>query len=641
MVRHTPGPVWHKARDHLRGSAHYGNVDGRGKSFRDNSPFEWSTAFNMIKHDQFMFATGDCKKWLIASTTAVRGKTMQRHGVDYTTKQRKIALSSRLPTRKSAATWYHRKGPKWRPVVSLEDLKEPGKNKGGVLYAENLYPFDTLAITQHAGANVYIRDSTKVDRCLTVCGGGWMLMRHTPATIGGVPVWHRATDNLAGKDVYGNYQDWGAASEYQWSRKWNHIMYTDLLFATGDCFRWLVTTKEAVGIDEKPFGEGKRRIIGSSVFPEESTRAVWKYGAEASGKPKKEDPWIGISDYDVAKNEGTLLYGEGEKRGWEGGQVLAHHLGANVYIRPADQCLLLDRGGWLLVRHKPRGADWFEQTDRLNGHETRSSTRTDRYHNSGFPWSIRWNHISFDEFLFATGDCSKWLIAKKSEVTGEFYGGARGPKERVVSMSSLNKKEHKVAWWNRRLNKEDPKIYLQDGDEDSLLYSEDGENQRVSASNPVGALGANVYIRRSAFIPADPLEMWELTQGRRRRAPVKHKKAKTGDPKKDAAEDFDKKPNPPINPRFPMRAWRIDLADEEVASFTISKRKESQCSFGIGILDKTPPTLSPTINPAHTTSAPSDNPLGAAAALMGGAPGGVGGARLLPLVMLVATALVV
>ena len=58
LVRRVPsGNKWHKAKDQLRGTEVYGKPCG------PTSNKEWSVKFDNIKFNQFLFATGDQKKW--------------------------------------------------------------------------------------------------------------------------------------------------------------------------------------------------------------------------------------------------------------------------------------------------------------------------------------------------------------------------------------------------------------------------------------------------------------------------------------------------------------------------------------------------------------------------------------------------
>ena len=67
-MRHVPaGNQWHSATDQLKGTSVYGKPCGA------TCNKEWSVKFDNIKFDQFLFATGDEKKWLIADKHAVVG----------------------------------------------------------------------------------------------------------------------------------------------------------------------------------------------------------------------------------------------------------------------------------------------------------------------------------------------------------------------------------------------------------------------------------------------------------------------------------------------------------------------------------------------------------------------------------------
>ena len=40
-----------------------------------------------------------------------------------------------------------------------------------------------------------------------------------------------------------------------------------------------------------------------------------------------------------------------------------------------------------------------------------------RYNNGQYlGWSLKYDELEFDEFLFSTGDCTHWMVMKKSEV---------------------------------------------------------------------------------------------------------------------------------------------------------------------------------------------------------------------------------
>ena len=86
-------------------------------------------------------------------------------------------------------------------------------------------------------------------------------------------------------------------------------------------------------------------------------------------------------------------------------------------------------------------------------------------------FSIAFSSITFDEFLFASGDCTKWLVATKSAVIGENYENAY----RTVSHSSTSSTAYSARWFNRG-SPEDPWVSLGDHYSDintaNIVYGE-------------------------------------------------------------------------------------------------------------------------------------------------------------------------
>lgn len=182
-----------------------------------------------------------------------------------------------------------------------------------------------------------------------------------------------------------------------------------------------------------------------------------------------------------------------------------------VYVQ-CGQSLAVAGGGWTLVRHVPGNAfprAWHPATDQLNGTATYGVSTDD-----SAAWSVDFETAvnGWDEFLFATGDCTKWLAATKEAVLGgpippDPYGFAKRP----VLKSSLSSAPHTVQWGFRSTPGpfEDPLISLfdytpTDPIPDSpkncvILHIEDGwartgveDRQCVLRQND----GANVYIRK-------------------------------------------------------------------------------------------------------------------------------------------------
>jgi len=148
--------------------------------------------------------------------------------------------------------------------------------------------------------------------------------------------------------------------------------------------------------------------------------------------------------------------------------------------------------GWKLVRHVPPGTMWHKATDQLRG--------TDKYGdpNGHSEFSVKFIHEIFHEFLFSTGDCSKWLIAKKKEVIGDdgnlFYANA----ERQILKSSKSNIPYKAKWYRRRGAREDPWISIIDHFDaistQNIVYGE--ANFGHAHANILSSHdGANVFIR--------------------------------------------------------------------------------------------------------------------------------------------------
>lgn len=102
------------------------------------------------------------------------------------------------------------------------------------------------------------------------------------------------------------------------------------------------------------------------------------------------------------------------------------------------------------------------------------------------------------EFLFITGDSSRWLIASHFQVKGENYGNnVEGPSYRTVTASSENPTPHQLLWYNRAAAPEDPWISLEDHDEsarkNTMMFAENGNSKHHLAS--INNDGMYVYTR--------------------------------------------------------------------------------------------------------------------------------------------------
>ena len=146
-----------------------------------------------------------------------------------------------------------------------------------------------------------------------------------------------------------------------------------------------------------------------------------------------------------------------------------------------------DTGGWILVRHLPPGNTWHPATDRLQGTETYGTP------GGASAWSVPFG--DFNEFLFASGDKSMWLITTRTAAIGEYYENA----PRDVLKSSISATPYQARWYHRTRS-EDPWISLTDHSASvtngQLLY---GGNSYGGghASFIAGQGGMNVFVRNS------------------------------------------------------------------------------------------------------------------------------------------------
>ncbi|KAG1654438.1 hypothetical protein FOA52_008698 [Chlamydomonas sp. UWO 241] len=163
LVRHLPidSTYWHETNDDLQGTwSAYGSPSANISAARWG--VEWNTNF-----DQFLFATGSCKHWLIATPAAVgtsymNGTTLVQP-ITYVPNDgaRSIVKSSASLDGLDSALWYKRSSAE-DPWISVEDHgDQPGSETPLVVYGENSFSnnvnkdLDLLPL----GANVYIRNT--------------------------------------------------------------------------------------------------------------------------------------------------------------------------------------------------------------------------------------------------------------------------------------------------------------------------------------------------------------------------------------------------------------------------------------------------------------------------------------------------
>jgi hypothetical protein len=136
----------------------------------------------------------------------------------------------------------------------------------------------------------------------------------------------------------------------------------------------------------------------------------------------------------------------------------------------------LVRNGWRLVRHCPAGDQWHHASDHLRGTAEYGDAAGGDHPNAP-QWSVKFCEDVFDEFLFATGDGSKWIVVDKAEVEvtpayllpvaaaggkAKFQGMAEMTQPCVVSSSSANAAPYAVGLLHRADHPSEPWIALTD-----------------------------------------------------------------------------------------------------------------------------------------------------------------------------------
>jgi len=313
--------------------------------------------------------------------------------------------------------------------------------------------------------------------------GDWTVVRHAPPG----NQWHGANDRLGGTSVYGDPAG-GAHSQSEWSIAFNVEDVHTFLFATGDCEKWLVASKDAV-IGEY-YANQPRQIMESSTS-EHPYMAAWYNRATAV-----EDPWISLGDHFASIADGSILYGENHFGHAHAERVLPVHEGANVFVElwsSPCEAAVQGAGGWTLVRHAPPGNQWHGATDRLGGTAVYGDPAGGAH--SAAEWSAAFNVDDVSTFMFATGDCEKWLVASKDAVIGEYYAN----QPRQIMRSSTSEHPYTATWYNREAQVEDPWISLgdhhgsiQDG---SILYGENHFGHAHAALVLPVHNGANVFVK--------------------------------------------------------------------------------------------------------------------------------------------------
>ena len=164
--------------------------------------------------------------------------------------------------------------------------------------------------------------------------------------------------------------------------------------------------------------------------------------------------------------------------------------------QPQPECAQLHGGGWIRVRHVPAGNTWHPATDSLAGTEVYGTESFD-----SAPWSVDFESkvAGYNEFLFATGDCTKWLAATTDAVIGSNYDLSV---TREILASSDIPSPYSAKWYNRADIPEDPWVSIIDHGPaigaGKILYGEASYGSSHAANILPSSGGADVYVRVSS-----------------------------------------------------------------------------------------------------------------------------------------------
>ncbi|CAE7229961.1 unnamed protein product, partial [Symbiodinium necroappetens] len=279
----------------------------------------------------------------------------------------------------------------------------------------------------------------------------------------------------------------------EFARGYDATDFDQFLFATGDCQKWMIMEKTEV-LDNYGYANQSRRILKSHTSSVPYSARMYR-GSDAYNDPLfgfgNQDPnpafetvYIHGDPFPVAvkpRPGATTLYSEEMSNGaaFQVPSALSHH-GLNVFIRTgryglhsskskaetdATTCNSNDVGhGWILVRRTESGR--FSANDDLAG---TAEYGTPHQNPQGSAFSRRFDTMSFDEFLFATGTCQKWMIMKKSQVQGRYTNAKRG-----ILKSHVQGQPYAARMYNRgAIVPADPLLSFEDHNSnwDTVLYA--------------------------------------------------------------------------------------------------------------------------------------------------------------------------
>jgi hypothetical protein len=249
-----------------------------------------------VDFTHFLFATGDCRVWIVTTRLAVQGffgtRKNVRSIVESATSTVESAYTSSTERSNYTAEWVREESDTTTPHISVTSDRTL---EGDLLYAGGSWEDVYSVVSLYGGANVFIKtDASRPEvqwrsTCPHSIGPGttsWTWVRHTAVK----SEWHLATDQLLGRDVYGSQGTAGTLNWRAWSESFENTDFTHFLFMSGDCTKWLVARRDIVqgfySVDiatvdgAQVYVNGQDREVHSSSSP--SDAANWSCASNAT-----------------------------------------------------------------------------------------------------------------------------------------------------------------------------------------------------------------------------------------------------------------------------------------------------------------------------------------------------------------------
>ena len=175
-------------------------------------------------------------------------------------------------------------------------------------------------------------------------------------------------------------------------------------------------------------------------------------------------------------------------------------------VATQSACDKFNTDGWEMVRHiAENDSSFFSMSDNATGVASSFGNATD----DSRSWNVMFAHRDFNEYLFSTGDCEKYLIVDRKELSASTFR-----KEIRVKSTSIHSPPHVLTKTSSLIRLEEPMgtkragIYPQGG----VLYAEkistDGGDGELLRSNG----GLSIRIRKSNHCKKFISNRWKIVR---------------------------------------------------------------------------------------------------------------------------------